>query len=74
MSLQKSVDNLDLALERQRAGVRAYEVASELGVSPSVVSNFENGRRDTLPEGRGRSEYRGALAAVVARGRRGDAA
>lgn len=59
--MSKSVDNLDLQLKRKRLRVAQYELADELGVHASVLSTFENGRRQSLPGDRGREEYLAAL-------------
>lgn len=74
-------DNLDLITFRKRAGVEAngkailaYEVAAELGVHPTAVSMFENGRRESLPGGGGRAAYEAAVTRIVARRRSGVAA
>ena len=36
---------MELRLLRVRAGLRQYRVAQELGIPPSVLCDYENGRR-----------------------------
>ena len=36
---------MELRLLRIRAGLRQYRVAQELGIPPSVLCDYENGRR-----------------------------
>lgn len=68
-TLQRSVDNSDLVHERLsiKPRVKQYELAAELGVGAPVLSQFETGLRERLPDGRGRSEYLEALERIVAR-------
>ncbi|MGE0227803.1 MAG: hypothetical protein AB7I38_11190 [Dehalococcoidia bacterium] len=47
--------------------MKQYELAAELGVGAPVLSQFETGLRERLPDGRGRSEYLEALERIVAR-------
>lgn len=74
VGVSKSLDNSDLVEKRLRIRPRvwAYELAGELRVSASVLSNFETGRRERLPDGRGRSEYLEALGRIVARREAGE--
>ena len=46
-------DGMGLKLLRVRAGVRQYRVAQELGIPPSTLCDYENGRRP-LPPRQGR--------------------
>lgn len=68
-TLQRSVDNSDLVHKRLsiKPRVKQYELAAELGVAAPVLSEFETGRRERLPDGRGRSEYLEALERIEAR-------
>lgn len=78
-SVDKSPESLE-ALGKRLAGeristiptVRAYEVAQELGIHPTALSNFERGLR-ALPDRMGEASYRTALERV-ARRKQGDAA
>lgn len=76
-SVRKSGDNLDLSTHRQRAGreadgrpIRGYEVAAEMGVTPTAISSFENGKRDDLPRNQDRMDYLDAVARIAARRRK----
>ena len=38
-------DGMELKLHRVRAGLRQYRVAQELGIPPSILCDYENGRK-----------------------------
>jgi transcriptional regulator with XRE-family HTH domain len=40
---------IELKLLRIRAGLRQYRVAQELGIPPSILCDWENGRRPIPP-------------------------
>jgi transcriptional regulator with XRE-family HTH domain len=40
---------VELKLLRIRAGLRQYRVAQELGIPPSILCDFENGRKPIPP-------------------------
>ncbi len=40
---------IELKLRRIRAGVRQYQVARELGIPPSMLCDWENGRKPVPP-------------------------
>ena len=42
-------DGMQLKLLRVRAGLRQYRVAQELGMPPSTLSDYENGRKPIPP-------------------------
>jgi transcriptional regulator with XRE-family HTH domain len=44
------VDGLELKIKRLRAGVRAYELAHQLGMSESALSRIETGRTQPTAE------------------------
>jgi transcriptional regulator with XRE-family HTH domain len=44
------VDGLEIKIARIRAGVRAYELAHQLGMSESALSRIETGRKQPSPE------------------------
>ena len=56
-----TIDGLDLKVRRVRAGLRQFEVATAAGLSPSVLSMMENGRRP-LP-----AEQAAAILAAIGR-------
>lgn len=64
---RKSVDNLDLQTRGKRIGVTQVEVARELEIAESAVSDWLAGKRPYLPEGKGRSEFTQAQDAIAAR-------
>lgn len=45
MDHDHSTCGLDLKLRRIRAGIRQYRVAQELGIPPTTLCDWENGRR-----------------------------
>jgi len=45
-------DGMELKLLRVRAGLRQYRVAQELGIPPSTLCDYENGRKP-IPSRRG---------------------
>ncbi len=44
-----------------------WELAAELGIHPSELSNYETGKRERLPSGMGWAEYDSALEVVSRR-------
>lgn len=54
-------DNLDLSLQRRRAGVTQTEIADRLECSVPAVSKFENGQTSHLPRALTREDYERAL-------------
>ena len=46
-------DGMELKLLRVRAGLRQYRVAQELGIPPSTLCDYENGRKP-VPARQGR--------------------
>ncbi len=44
------MDGLDLKIARLRAGVRGYELAQHVGMTESMVSRIETGRRPANPD------------------------
>ena len=44
------MDGIDIKIARIRAGVRAYELAHQLGLSESALSRIETGRKQPSPE------------------------
>lgn len=42
-------DGMELKLLRVRAGIRQYHVAQELGIPPSTLCDYENGRKPVPP-------------------------
>lgn len=44
------VNGLDIKIKRLRAGVRQYDVAAQLGIPPSRLSEIESGRRTPSPQ------------------------
>lgn len=44
------MDGIELKIKRIRAGVRAYELAHQLGMSESALSRIETGRKQPSPE------------------------
>ena len=44
------MDGIEIKIARIRAGVRAYELAHQLGMSESALSRIETGRRQPSPE------------------------
>ena len=59
-------DNLDLQIERKRAGITQDVMAVHLETSPSSLSKFETGRLVVLPNGKGREEYTAVLRQLAA--------
>lgn len=49
-------EGMRLKLLRVRAGVRQYRVAQDLGIPPSVLCDWEAGRRPLPPGAAGRVE------------------
>jgi transcriptional regulator with XRE-family HTH domain len=45
MDLFGRFDGMELKLLRVRAGLRQSRVAQELGIPPSILCDFENGRK-----------------------------
>jgi DNA-binding transcriptional regulator YiaG len=45
MDDHRRYEGIDLKLLRIRAGLRQYRVAQELGIPPSLLCDWENGRR-----------------------------
>jgi transcriptional regulator with XRE-family HTH domain len=43
------IDGMELKLRRIRAGLRQYRVAQELGIPPSILCDYENGRKPIPP-------------------------
>ena len=41
---------LELKIMRLKAGLKQYELAAKLGLSPVHLSEIETGRREVLPE------------------------
>lgn len=41
---------LDLKVSRLRAGIKQYQLAAQLGITPIHLSEIENGRREASPE------------------------
>jgi transcriptional regulator with XRE-family HTH domain len=39
------LDGLELKVRRIRAGLRQFRVAQELGIAPSMLCDYENGRK-----------------------------
>jgi transcriptional regulator with XRE-family HTH domain len=39
------LEGMELKLQRIRAGLRQYRVAQELGIPPSTLCDYENGRK-----------------------------
>lgn len=59
---RKRKDNLDLQMRRKRLRVLQHEVAERLGLARDAdVSEFELGKRATLPHGKGRADYERVL-------------
>jgi len=44
------VKGLELKIMRLRAGLRQYDLAARLGISPNRLSEIETGRRQPSPE------------------------
>ena len=44
------MDGLDLKIARLRAGVRGYELARHVGITESMLSRIETGRRPASPD------------------------
>lgn len=62
-------DNLDLQIRRKRLRLTQRDVAECLGLKRlGDVSEFELGRRDKFPNGKGRKDYEKALT-ILARKR-----
>jgi len=45
MDSGEHIQGIDLKLRRIRAGLRQFRVARDLGISPSVLCDWENGRK-----------------------------
>lgn len=48
------MDRFDLILLRLKNGLKQYELAQLLGVPPTIICDFERGRRPITPEIEGR--------------------
>lgn len=44
------MDNFELILLRLKAGLKQYELAQLLGMSPTIVCDLERGRRPVTPQ------------------------
>lgn len=66
-------DNLDLQVQRKRAGITQDQMAVLMETSPSSISKFETGRLEVLPNGKGRAEYAEVLEQQAAASTRGAA-
>jgi predicted transcriptional regulator len=49
MHPDQTVQAMELKLLRIRSGLRQYRVAQELGMAPSVLCDYESGRRPIPP-------------------------
>lgn len=56
----------ELMMARKQSGVTQQELATVLGTSAAVVSDYERGERPTLTHGRGPTEYLDGLAIASA--------
>jgi DNA-binding transcriptional regulator YiaG len=45
-----TIDGMELKLRRVRAGLRQYQLAQELGIPPSTLCEWENGRKLVPPQ------------------------
>jgi len=46
----KSSQGLELKIARLRAGLKQYQLASEVGIASTQLSEIETGRREVSPE------------------------
>jgi transcriptional regulator with XRE-family HTH domain len=61
------MDGLDLKIARLRAGVRGYELARHVGMTESMLSRIETGRRAASPDEL--ADLVAAVDAIAANGR-----